>query len=299
MRRMGGARRRSRAERREREARAGGGQARLLRAVGRQVQYARTVLAGLLAAAAVAAFALVVAFAGPSRGTAGSSTGSTAGHGVASPQWVALPSTSAAALQQAVRTSRLYQEVWNSPQTRAGQALRAGMLGMPVLVHAYRPTPGMLDVWVVPVVSAAAPGVVVGNSTGPRVIMLLDFAYDAAHRRMRPLTFAGPFVPGDPEFGQPFPRQMAAQALAVVRAAKGSAAVASARAELVYFAANLDALNGPHPAVRWTGGGQFPDLAIWRIVPAGGGPEGADYLVGLDGRVYVPRQLPWARPVGP
>jgi hypothetical protein len=64
-----------------------------------------------------------------------------------------------------------------------------------------------------------------------------------------------------------------------------------AQAELVYFPANLDKLNGPHAQMTWTGGGQFPDLAIWRIVPAGGAK---DYLVGLDGRVYLPSELPLA-----
>ena len=154
MRRMGNGRRRSRAQRRAREARAGGGPARLLRAVRHRVRYVRTALAGLLAAAAIAAFALVLAFVGPGRGTAGN-----AAVGGAGPQWLALASTSPTAIQQAARASRLYQDVFNSPQTRAGQALRAGMLGTPVLAHAYRATPGMPDVWVIPVESASAPGV--------------------------------------------------------------------------------------------------------------------------------------------
>jgi hypothetical protein len=223
--------------------------------------------------------------------TAGNAAG---GQGDSGPQWVALAATSPSAIQQAARASRLYQDVWNSPQTRAGQALRSGMLGMPVLVHAYRPTPGLPDVWVIPVDSAGAPGVNLGQATGVRVVMLLDFAYDAAHRRLRPLTFAGPFVPGDPEYGQPFPRRTAAQALGVMGASYGASVVVGARAELVYFAANLAKLTGPQAQMTWTGGGQFPDLAIWRIVPAAGGPAGADYLVGLDGRLYLPSELPLA-----
>src|SRR5258706_7773569 len=35
-------------------------------------------------------------------------------------------------------------------QTPLSTALRTGTLGTPVLVHAYRPTPGMLDAWVIP-----------------------------------------------------------------------------------------------------------------------------------------------------
>ena len=162
-----------------------------------------------------------------------------------------------------------------------GHELAAGTLGTPVLVHVYHPTNGAADVWVVPVLDPSAPGA--------HIVGLLDFAYDAAHAKMRATTFAGPFQPGDPEYGQPFPRTTATQATARFSAAHASLASAAGQPELVYFPANLDKIAGPNPTMQWTGGGQFPDLAVWRI-PA----SGTDYLVGLDGKVYPASQTPLA-----
>lgn len=140
----------------------------------------------------VAAFAVVVAMAAtaPAQGKSGASSSQS------SPDWVSLASTSPADIQRAARATTIFQDVFNSPQTMAGRALHAGTLGTPILVRAYRPTPGMPDVWVIPVLTSGATSASAGH-----VVMLLDFAYDPANQRMRPLTFAGPFVAGDPEYG--------------------------------------------------------------------------------------------------
>lgn len=199
----------------------------------------------------------------------------------ASPDWVSLKSTAPADVRAAVRASRTYQEALAAPQAGLGHELQAGALGAPVLVHVFHPVNGATDVWVVPVLDPSAPGA--------HVVGLLDFSYDAAHSRMRAMTFAGPFQPGDPEYGQPFPRATASQATARFSAAHASLAASAGQPELVYFSANLDKIAGPSPKMQWTGGGQFPDLAVWRI-SAGG----ADYLVGIDGQVYPASQAPLA-----
>lgn len=198
-----------------------------------------------------------------------------------SADWVSLKSTAPADVQSAVRATRTYQTALSAPQTGLGHELQVGTLGTPVLVHVYHPTNGATDTWVVPVLDPSAPGA--------HVVALLDFAYDATHARMRATTFAGPFAPGDPEYGQPFPRTTASQAAARFSAAHVSAAFPSGQPELVYFSADLDKIAGPHPPMQWSGGGQFPDLAVWRI-SAGG----TDYLVGLDGKVYPASQAPLA-----
>lgn len=252
----------------------------------RGLRRVRTAGIGLFLAGMIVAFALVLAAQSnsPTAQTAGPRPGiAQGGNG---PQWVTLTSTSPAAIQSAARATRDFQDVYNSPQTLLGQALRNGTLGAPVLVHAYRPSPDMTDVWVIPVLEANAPGA--------HIVALLDFAYDAAHQRIRPLTFAGPFVPTDPEYGQPFPRLAPAQATALLTRARGLVLAAGAQPELVYFPANLDAIAGPQPTIKWNGGGQFPDLAIWRLPAA----NGHDYLAGIDSQVYTATQLPLAPNAG-
>ena len=63
----------------------------------------------------------------------------------------------------------------------------------------------------------------------------------------------------------------------------------------------IDRLNDPVHPLHWTGGGQFPDLAIW-LIPASAvatstaasAAPAQDYLIGSDGAVYSPSQLPLA-----
>ena len=198
--------------------------------------------------------------------------------------WVPLASAAPADVLSAARATSTYQTV-AAAHTPIGLALQQGTLGTPVLVHAYHPTPGMLDVWVIPVLEQSVPGL---SGPGPHVVALLDFAYDAANNRVRAASFAGPFVPGDPEYGQPFPRMAAPAAQALVARAGIPSAASTTPPELVYFSVDLTRVVGPHATALWTGGGQFPDLAIWRIP----GAQGQDYIVGLDKRLYTPAELP-------
>lgn len=250
---------------------------------------ARLRLAALIIAAfvTVGAFAVVIAMATTSPAQSSSSTSN---GDQPSPGWVSLASTSPADIQNAARAASVFQQVYNTQTTLAGQALHAGTLGTPVLIHAYRPTPGMPDVWVIPVLTPGSTSASAGHVT-----MLLDFAYDPAKHRMRPLSFAGPFVASDPEYGQAFPRMNSQQALARFAAERSgganslsAAALASAQTQLVYFPVNLDQLNDPQHPGTWTAGGQFPDLAVWRVSM----PGVADSIIGLDGRLYASSQLP-------
>jgi hypothetical protein len=239
----------------------------------------RTAGIGLFLLGMVLAFALVVGAtsAGAPAGSSGQSGGGPQASG-----WVRIRSASPTDILSAVRATRMYQDVYNAPQTRLGAALRSGTLGVPVLVRAFHPTPGMTDVWVIPVL----------QSSGHRNVALLDVAYDTTHGRIRPLTFAGPFVPTDPEYNQPFPRLSSGVALAQASAAlraRGIGLVPSTSPELVYFGADLDRIAGDHASIRWTGGGEFPDLAVWVITTGN-----QTYVVGLDDHVYAASQLPLA-----
>lgn len=203
-------------------------------------------------------------------------------------EWVPLASTAPADVLAAARATTLYQAIASHPQTLLGQAVRQGALGTPVLVRAFHPLPGMHDVWVIPLTQTTVPGL---STPGPHVVALLDLDYDRARQQVRAVSFAGPFQPGEPSFGKPFPRQTQQAASAIFTGAVHAPIAASTPPELVYFPANIDNLAGTHAQGKWSGGGQFPDLAVWHVQSA----DGHDYLVGLDSQTYQPAQLPWAQ----
>lgn len=271
--------------------------------VERGLRYLRTGGIGLFLIAMIASFVFVLSsLATPPTSTPTPPT--------TSAEWRPLASTSPQDVLKAARSTHAYQEALHATQTSLGQALRTGTLGTPVLVHAYRPKPGMLDVWVIPLLGptgttpGTTPGATAADASGnTHVVALLDFAYDAQHHRIRALTFAGPFVPSDPEYNQPFPRIPATMALATVARIKGAKALLpGVEPQLIYFAADLDRLNAPNATTHWTGGGQFPDLAIWYIPGATSAnasstlttTANSGYIVGLQGTVYTPNQLPYA-----
>ncbi len=250
---------------------------------GLRLRHLRTIGIGALLATMVLAFMIVLAF---QADVFGSKSPASSG-----PDRVALASRRPADVLTAARATRLYRDTVASSQSLLGQQLQHGTLGTPVLVHVYHPLSGMHDVWVVPVLAASVPGL---NTPGPHVVALLDFADDPAHQAIQATSFAGPFVPGDPEYGQPFPRLSAQQAIAAFTQARGLQVASGGQPQLIYFPADLNALVGPHPTRTWSGGGQFPDLAIWRVP----GADGQDYFVGLDGNVYTSAQLPLAPGAG-
>ncbi|MFI5274740.1 MAG: hypothetical protein ACHQ4H_17045, partial [Ktedonobacterales bacterium] len=58
---------------------------------------------------------------------------------------------------------------------------------------------------------------------------------------------------------------------------------------LVFFALNPNAVNPAHP-LKWFGGGESTGDPIWRLK----GSDGRLYFVGIDGRLYLPTDLPVA-----
>jgi hypothetical protein len=81
-------------------------------------------------------------------------------------------------------------------------------------------------------------------------------------------------------------RMTASSAVASVASQQHSALRSGAAPWLVYFPA--DAAAQETGQVTWTGGGEYPADPIW-LVP---GADGRDHVVGVDGRVYSPAQLP-------
>lgn len=211
----------------------------------------------------------------PIQGVANSTT--EPGNATPNPRWVSVKSTQSDDIIAAARATTTFQNVL-AAHTSLGNALRTGTLGTPTLVHAYRPVPGMLDTWVIPVRQGA----------NGQVVALLDFAYDTATKSMHATSFAGPFAPGDPLYGQPFPRMTMQNALSQAQNKRQVSEMAGAQPQLIYFPIDLDKTTGPHATVHWTAGGQFADTAIWLVH----GSDAKDYFVGNDGQVYTPDQLP-------
>ena len=205
-------------------------------------------------------------------------------------EWISLSSTSPADVLTAARATTLYREVAAHPETLLGQAVHAGSLGTPQLVHVFHPLPGMYDVWVIPLMQSNVPGL---SAVGPHVVGMLDLDYDAKHSRVRAVSFAGPFQPGEPAYGRPFPQQAQQTAAAAFTSATHARMAVNMRPELVYFPADLDAIAGVNAKVHWTAGGQFPDLAVWYVRSA----DNHDFIIGLDSQVYPAEKLPYAKGV--
>jgi hypothetical protein len=204
--------------------------------------------------------------------------------------WIPLVSTAPADVIASATSTPLYRAASAATNTRLGLAIHHGRLGTPQLVHAYHPQPGVYDVWVIPLLQDTVPGL---SSQGPHVTGLFDLEYDQTRQLVRAVSFSGPFVPGDPGYDQPFPRLSTQAAMARFGSYAQSAHIAipqesSLHPQLIYFQAALDKMTGPHPEIIWSGGGQFADLAVWRLADSGG----HDYIVGLDGTVYPSSQLP-------
>ncbi|MGH2515410.1 MAG: hypothetical protein ACRDHP_07120, partial [Ktedonobacterales bacterium] len=132
------------------------------------------------------------------------------------------------------------------------------------------------------------PHYIVCASTNSICSVNYDVIYDAANHRLR-IGSVGIAVPNDPHYNKPFPWSgvSSAEAVSLVQSARGVALASGFTPELVYFAPNPDLAN-PGNAAKWSGGGTDAGIPIWRVR----GSDGHAYFVGIDGKVYLPSQLP-------
>lgn len=187
-------------------------------------------------------------------------------------EWIALRSTAAADILAAARQSSLFR----GDQSESGDHADLSRLGAPVFVRAIQPpgAPAGLypDFYVVPVLDASGAATDAAElelnptHTAIQVIAIVTYSQPHADGAIASLT--------------------ASAAIAAVSAQQHSAPRAGTSPQLVYFPADPTA----QQTGAWTGGGAFPADPIW-LVP---GADGHDHLVGDDGRVYDPEQLPLA-----
>jgi hypothetical protein len=131
---------------------------------------------------------------------------------------------------------------------------------------------------------------IVQASINGKLSVTYDLLYDRANSAIKIVTF-GMKQPNDPGYDKAFPwyGDSASAALAAVQSERQVALAQGTQAQLVYFAGdNAKLAPVPGQAPSWTGGGDDATRPIWRIKGANGGT----YFVGIDGKTYLPSDLP-------
>lgn len=189
-------------------------------------------------------------------------------------QWTTLSSQSSAAIIAAAQRSPLF----TVNRSGNGDYLHdLSHLGYPQLVSGYSASTGkaISDYYIIPVLDAHR------NSIGA-VVLALDGGHHAV------------LLQSIDTYAQPRPLGAVAQmplvrSEAIFMAQTRLAMPSQMQPRLVYF--NFDFQRAAKGSLAWHGGGAFPDDPIW-LMP---GVGGHDYLVGTNGQVYQPTQLPTAQ----
>lgn len=133
------------------------------------------------------------------------------------------------------------------------------------------------------------PHFVIRASVNSIRMITYDATYDPATKELGDLTYGGD-TPGSPHYNKPFPFEgvLASTAAATLHAQRGVAVATGIEPQLVFFGLNSNAVNPANPT-KWFGG-ESPEDAIWRLK----GGDGQLYFVGVDGHLYLPKDLPIA-----
>lgn len=131
--------------------------------------------------------------------------------------------------------------------------------------------------------------VIRASVNGVRMITY-DVTYNPSLKEIGDLTFGGD-PPNSTHYNKAFPFEgvSASAAVATLHNARGLAIAAGTQPQFVYFALNPNAVNPAHPT-KWFGGGESPEDPIWRLK----GSDAQLYFVGVDGHLYLPKDLPVA-----
>jgi hypothetical protein len=196
-------------------------------------------------------------------------TATTQGQGAV--QWIPIKSQSAGDLIAAARQSELFNV--NCPAE--GDCIQdLSHLGTPAFVHVIgaKTSDNLPDLYLLPILdpSASSLGVAILRlNTSHTAIMVGDI-----------VTYPSPLPNGAVS------KTKSVDAIAAVQAQRHTQPAAGKNLELVYFP--IDYTAWTTGKITWTAGGQFPYDPIWLVH----GADGHDYIVGTDGRVYTPQDLP-------
>ena len=185
--------------------------------------------------------------------------------------WIPLTAQSPRAIIEAARKSSLF----HVNRTNGGDYLRdLSRLETPVYVRALHVAGSVTlpDYYVIPIDDASG-----------RMVGAAELALNPAHTAVQ-LTAIITYKTPRPH-GQ---LTLATRAAAVTDVARQRHTTLrhNAQPELVYVPIDATALQTG--AITWNGGGEYPADPVW-VIP---GADGADHIVGTDGHVYAPGDLP-------
>ena len=186
------------------------------------------------------------------------------------PDWIPIASTSPADILAAARKSPLLA----TASSGQGDTVALSRLGAPLLVQAYlaSTTNTLPDYFVIPALDTS-------NATIGAVLCMLNSQHTA--------IYVGDIV-GYPQ-SRPaglITKLSAQDAISAVASQAHVSPRAGSGARLVYFPFNQNAEDTGQ--IHWTAGGNTPYDPMW-LIP---GADGQDHLVGSDGHVYAPGDLP-------
>jgi hypothetical protein len=186
-------------------------------------------------------------------------------------KWIPIQSEAPAEIIAAARKSQLFN--LNCPP--GGDCVQdLGHLGTPAYVHVIGAprSDSLPDLYLIPILDPNA------DTLG-----VAEAALNPAHTAIQVgdiTTYATPLPKGA------VAKIKAADAIAAVSAQRHAQSAAGKKPELVYFP--IDYTAWTTGKITWNAGGQFPYDPIWLIH----GADGQDYIVGTDGHVYTPKDLP-------
>jgi hypothetical protein len=186
-------------------------------------------------------------------------------------RWIPIPSEAPADVIAAARKSQLFN--LNCPPG-ADCIQDLSHLGTPAYVHVtgaprsdHHP-----DLYLIPILD-----------TNADTLGVAEAALNPAHTAIQVgdlVTYATPLPKGA------VTKMGTADAIVALKAQRHTQPAAGKKLELVYFP--IDYAAWTTGKLTWNAGGQFPYDPIWLIH----GADGKDYIVGTDGHVYTPKDLP-------
>jgi hypothetical protein len=231
---------------------------------------AKWVLAVLAVVALIAGIGVYRWYAGRSLGEAGRQDGCAAVNINDDAGWIPVADSSPAGMKRLLAAQPLLvRGLTDSPTA-----------GTPVLTHPIQMHTGQdfndCPHWLLPEYDIAG-----------HLVAMSDYVYYYPRQRVR-FANSGQIFPGEPRYSNPFPYLSAAQAMALVKRARGVDVRPNPAPELVFLPIDVGLPEAPGLAANWRGGGVAPSDPVWLLA----GSDGQDYIIGTDRHVYALSDVP-------